>query len=235
MIIIGQDQRSPEEIQAANVITRREVLRRVAFGSGAVLIPGLLAACVDDYNPLSPEGEGEEPRLDVSTMNVSESFLSEIRIVSFNFPPKGWALCNGQLLPINQNQALFALLGTTYGGNGQTNFALPNLRGRVPIHFDAAHTLGEAAGSTSVTVNVQQLPTHLHGLQASSNSTGTVADPTNAFLGPANTGYITPQALATLSPQSVSSVGGSQPHNNMMPYLTLNFIIALQGIFPSRN
>jgi microcystin-dependent protein len=166
---------------------------------------------------------------------MSEPFLSEIKLVSFNFPPKGWALCNGQFLPINQNQALFALLGTTYGGNGQTTFALPNVRGRVPIHMGNGHALGEAAGSTAVTVNIQQLPTHMHGLQASSNSTGTAADPTNKFLGPANTGYVTPQSLQTLSPQSVSSVGGSQPHNNMMPYLTLNFIIALQGIFPSQN
>jgi len=166
---------------------------------------------------------------------MSEPFLSEIKLVSFNFPPKGWALCNGQFLPINQNQALFALLGTTYGGNGQTTFALPNLRGRVPIHMGSGHTLGEAAGSTSVTVNIQQLPTHLHGLQGSPNSTGTAADPTNAFLGPVNTGYGDPQSLVTLAAESVTSVGGSQPHNNMMPYLVLNFIIALQGIFPSRN
>src|ERR1041384_6290092 len=109
---------------------------------------------------------------------MSEPFLSEIKIVSFNFPPKGWALCNGQLLPINQNQALFALLGTTYGGNGQTNFALPNLRGRVPIHFGAAHDLGEAAGSTSVTVNIQQLPTHTHFVQATNNAANS-DDPTN--------------------------------------------------------
>jgi len=166
---------------------------------------------------------------------MSEPFLSEIKVVSFNFPPKGWALCNGQFLPINQNQALFALLGTTYGGNGQTTFALPNLRGRLPIHMGNGHTLGEAAGSTSVTVNIQQLATHLHTLQASTNSTGTTADPTNAVLAPVNAGYGQPANLVTLSPQSVTSVGGSQPHNNMMPYLVLNFIIALQGIFPSQN
>jgi microcystin-dependent protein len=117
---------------------------------------------------------------------MSEPFLSEIKIVSFNFPPKGWALCNGQLLPINQNQALFALLGTTYGGNGQTNFALPNLRGRVPIHMGSGHTQGEAAGSTSVTVNIQQLPTHLHALQASSNPPAPRPIPPNAFLGAVN-------------------------------------------------
>jgi microcystin-dependent protein len=164
---------------------------------------------------------------------MSEPFLSEIKIVSFNFPPKGWALCNGQLLPINQNQALFALLGTTYGGNGQTNFALPNLRGRVPIHF-GSHTLGEAAGSTSVTVNIQQLPTHLH-TNACTNQNASTNDPTGAFLGAANNLYTSPGSLTTLHPSSVTSVGGSQPHNNMMPYLVLNFIIALQGIFPSRN
>jgi microcystin-dependent protein len=166
---------------------------------------------------------------------MSEPFLSEIKIVSFNFPPKGWALCNGQLLPINQNQALFALLGTTYGGNGQTNFALPNIRGRVPIHMGNGHTLGEAAGSTSVTVNIQQLPTHTHPLMGSATA-GDTAAPGNAVLAatPALI-YGPPSSLTTLNPINVTSVGGSQPHNNMMPYLTLNFIIALQGIFPSQN
>ena len=166
---------------------------------------------------------------------MSEPFLSEIKIVSFNFPPKGWALCNGQFLPINQNQALFALLGTTYGGNGQTTFALPNLRGRVPIHFDSSHNLGEAAGSTSVTVNIQQLPTHLHSLQAT-NDAGTLDAPAGAFLAKAPiSAYESPNSLSPMNPGTVSSLGGSQPHNNMMPYLVLNFIIALQGIFPSRN
>lgn len=170
---------------------------------------------------------------------MSEPFLSEIKIVSFNFPPKGWALCNGQLLPINQNQALFSLLGTTYGGNGQTNFALPNLRGRVPISFGNGHDLGEAAGSTAVTVNIQQLPTHLHPLMAS-NTQGNKVNPNFGGTGfvlaqdPGNC-YGPPVNLTTLNPASVTSVGGSQPHNNMMPYLVLNFIIALQGIFPSRN
>src|SRR5205085_8917373 len=143
-------------------------------------------------------------------------------IVSFNFPPKGWALCNGQFLPINQNQALFALLGTTYGGNGQTTFALPNLRGRVPIHEGNGHTLGEAAGSTSVTVNIQQLATHLHPLQSSSSSSGATSDPTNAVLAPVNAGYGQPTRLTAVSPTTVTSVGGSQPHNNMMPYLVLD-------------
>jgi microcystin-dependent protein len=234
IILPSENEQSPEAIRAANLVTRREVLRRVAFGSGAVLLPGLLAACVDDYNPLAANADGTKAAGDISTMNVSESYLSEIRIVSFANPPQGWARCNGQLLPINQNQALFALLGTTYGGNGQTNFALPDLRGRVPIHFDDTHNLGSAAGSTSVTVNIQQLPTHLHALQAS-NGPSNASDPTNAVFAEVAAMYGPPSSLAPLLSQTVSSVGGSQPHNNMMPYLTLNFIIALQGIFPSRN
>jgi len=167
---------------------------------------------------------------------MSEPFLSEIKIVSFNFPPKGWALCNGQLLPINQNQALFALLGTTYGGNGQTNFALTNLRGRVPIKFGNGHTLGEAAGSTAVTVNIQQLPTHTHVAQGSS-AVGNAFIPTGNLLAKVEgvDAYQAPNNLTAMSPSSISNVGGSQPHNNMMPYLVLNFIIALQGIFPSQN
>lgn len=165
---------------------------------------------------------------------MSEPFLSEIKIVSFNFAPKGWALCNGQFLPINQNQALFALLGTTYGGNGQTTFALPNLRGQVPIHMGNGHTLGEAAGTTAVTVNIQQLPTHTHIAQASATNGNQPVVP-GAVLAAANNLWTNPSGLTTLVPQTVTSVGGSQPHNNMMPYLVLNFIIALQGIFPSRN
>jgi microcystin-dependent protein len=166
---------------------------------------------------------------------MSEPFLSEIKIVSFNFPPKGWALCNGQFLPINQNQALFALLGTTYGGNGQTTFALPNLRGRVPIHMGSGHTLGEAAGSTSVTVNIQQLPTHLHTFNATNNdATATGPDNTVVMSKAPSPVYGAATSLVAMAP-TVSSIGGSQPHNNMMPYLVLNFIIALQGIFPSQN
>jgi microcystin-dependent protein len=166
---------------------------------------------------------------------MSEPFLSEIRIMSFNFPPKGWALCNGQLLPINQNQALFALLGTTYGGDGRVTFALPNLRGQVPIHFGNGHTLGERAGSTSVTVNLQQMPQHLHLLQAT-NTTATLDAPGGNLLGaaPANA-YGAAASLTAMANGTVSNVGGSQPHNNMMPYLVLNFCIALQGIFPSPN
>jgi microcystin-dependent protein len=165
---------------------------------------------------------------------MSEPFLSEIKVVSFNFAPKGWALANGQTLPINQNQALFSLLGTVYGGNGQTTFNLPNLRGQVPIHMGNGHDLGEKAGSSAVTVNIQQLPTHLHALMAT-NTNANVANPANAELARVNNVYTTPSALTTMNPTSVTSVGGSQAHTNLMPYLVLNFIIALQGIFPSQN
>lgn len=172
---------------------------------------------------------------------MAEPFLSEIRIFSFNFAPKGWALCNGQLLPINQNQALFALLGTTYGGNGQTNFALPNLRGRASIHEGAGHTLGEAAGSSAVTINIQQLPTHTHTMTSNMAITSANQNATQGSPGGnnwANTGkqiWNTAQGNAVMHPASVSNVGGSQPHTNMQPYLVLNFCIALQGIFPSQN
>src|SRR5688572_30366989 len=155
---------------------------------------------------------------------MSEPFLSEIKIVSFNFAPKGWALCNGQFLPINQNQALFALLGTTYGGNGQTTFALPNLRGQVPIHMGNGHTLGEAAGATAVTINQQTMPQHLRFLQAST-STSNLDTPTGALLGGSapNDLYAGPASLSPLIGTTVTNVGGSQPHNNMMPYLVRNF------------
>jgi microcystin-dependent protein len=165
---------------------------------------------------------------------MSEPFLSEIKIVSFNFPPKGWALCNGQFLPINQNQALFALLGTTYGGNGQTTFALPNLRGRVPTSFGSGQTLGEAAGSTAVTINTQTMPQHLH-FENAQPQPGNQLPAVGGFFAQASNVYRTPDNLLAINPGSVSNVGGSQPHNNMMPYLVLNFIIALQGIFPSQN
>ncbi|MDQ3920689.1 MAG: tail fiber protein [Acidobacteriota bacterium] len=167
---------------------------------------------------------------------MSEPFLSEIRIMAFDFPPKGWALCNGQTLPINQNQPLFALLGTTYGGDGRVNFQLPNLQGQVPIHVGGGHTLGERAGSTAVTLNIQQLPMHLHTLSGATQNGGLIIPTGNLLAGSPNQFYIQPdQNLQAMSQSSVSSVGGSQAHNNMMPYLVLNFCIALQGIFPSRN
>jgi microcystin-dependent protein len=166
---------------------------------------------------------------------MSEPFLSEIKIMSFNFAPKGWALCNGQFLPINQNQPLFALLGTTYGGNGQTTFALPNLQGRVPIHMGSGHTLGETGGSQSVTINIQQLPAHFHTLNANS-AAGDATIPDGAVLAtaPANT-YGNATSLVAMHAASVLPIGGSQAHQNMQPYLTVSFCIALQGIFPSQN
>jgi microcystin-dependent protein len=165
---------------------------------------------------------------------MPEPFLSEIKIVSFNFAPKGWAICNGQSLPINQNQALFALLGTTYGGNGQTTFNLPNLRGRVPIHMGAGFTLGEAAGSSAVTITQQTMPQHIHFAQGSSNGGDTPTAVGNLLASALNV-YRQADGLQNLEPTAVTNIGGSQPHNNMMPYLVLNFIIALQGIFPSQN
>lgn len=167
---------------------------------------------------------------------MAEPFLSELRLFSFGFAPKGWALCNGQLLPINQNQALFSLMGTAFGGNGQTTFALPNLQGRVPIHSDNGHTIGQAGGEQAHTLTISELPTHLHVLQAVSVD-ATINTPIGAMLAGSApndlyTGAAAPVALAS---RAVSSVGGSQAHPNMQPYLTLSWCIALQGIFPSQN
>jgi len=166
---------------------------------------------------------------------MSDPFLSEIRLFSFNFPPKGWALCNGQLLPINQNQALFSLLGTTYGGNGQTTFALPDLRGRVPIHQGNGFTLGQRGGEEAHTLTVSELPTHTHTLNASTTAANGIDNPTGRVLGGANDLYHTPASLTTMNGGTVATTGGSQPHPNMQPYGVLNFGIALVGIFPSHN
>lgn len=165
---------------------------------------------------------------------MAEPFLSEIRLMSFVFPPKGWALCNGQFLPINQNQALFALLGTTFGGNGQTNFALPDLRGRVPIHQGAGFVLGEQGGQEAHTLTTSELPTHLHQLSASASNADVVL-PTGNVLAQSSQLYGAATGLTSLDPSTVAPVGGSQPHENRQPYLTLSFCIALQGIFPSQN
>jgi microcystin-dependent protein len=165
---------------------------------------------------------------------MADPFLSEIRVMSFEFAPKGWALCNGQLLPINQNQALFSLLGTTFGGDGRVNFALPDLRGRTPIHVGSGHTLGERGGEQAHTLSVAELPTHTHVMMASSN-TGDAVNPANAFLSSALNVYRPPDNLTSLNPQSIGAVGGSQAHLNMQPFLTLSFLIALQGVFPWPN
>jgi microcystin-dependent protein len=167
---------------------------------------------------------------------MTEPFLGEIRIMSFGFAPRGWALANGQLLPIAQNQALFALLGNTYGGNGQTTFALPDLRSRTPIHFGAGHALGERAGSESVTLLPSQMPLHMHALSASSAPGDTPLPPGNQLASPLNQSYRAPGGLeTTLAPETIANVGGSQPHTNKQPYLALNFCIALAGIFPSQS
>ena len=163
---------------------------------------------------------------------MAEPFMGEVRIMSFNFPPKGWALCNGQLLPINQNQALFSLLGTVYGGDGRVNFALPNLQGRTPIHVGSGHTLGGLGGEQAHTLSIAELPTHTHVMNGSSTAAETNV-PTGAYLGTVANAYNPPANLQALSPDSVTTVGGSQAHANMQPYLTLTFCIALQGIFPS--
>jgi len=169
---------------------------------------------------------------------MAEPFLSEIRMFSFVFAPKGWALCNGQLLPINQNQALFSLLGTTYGGDGRVNFALPDLRARVPIHVGGSHTLGERGGEQAHTLSIAELPTHAHVVQASSGSAA-VPDPTGAFLASAPSALGTPYGnsapLAAMAGNTLANTGGSQAHLNMQPFLTLSLCIALQGIFPSPN
>jgi microcystin-dependent protein len=157
--------------------------------------------------------------------------------MSFVFAPKGWALCNGQLLPINQNQALFSLLGTTYGGDGRVNFALPDLRARVPIHVGSGHTLGERGGEQAHTLSIAELPTHVH-IASAVNDSAITGDPTNAFFAQPSTAlgtvYGAPPNVAT-NPGSVGNTGGSQAHLNMQPFLCLSYCIALQGIFPSPN
>jgi microcystin-dependent protein len=168
---------------------------------------------------------------------MAEPFLSEIRMFSFGFPPRGWALCDGQLLPINQNQALFSLLGTTYGGDGRVNFALPNLQGRVPIHMGSGHTLGERGGEQGHTLSISELPTHVHTAVAA-NVPSTAGAPSNARLLSQSGGsnlYAGPSNLQAMAPNTLSNVGGSQAHLNMQPFLVINFSIALQGIFPSQT
>jgi len=167
---------------------------------------------------------------------MAEPFLSEIRIMSFGFPPKGWALCNGQLLPINQNQALFSLLGTTYGGDGRVNFGLPNLQGRTPIHVGNGHTLGERGGEQSHTVTISELPQHIHTLNGTT-SDGVNAPTSSLMLGKSKpqSAYGAPVNLDAMDSRSTGNVGGSQAHLNMQPFLVLNFSIALQGIFPSQT
>ena len=169
---------------------------------------------------------------------MSTPFLGELKLMSFNFPPKGWALCNGQLLPINQNQALFSLLGTTYGGDGRVNFALPDLRGRAPLHSGAGVSLGEKAGQEAVTLTPGQLPAHTHTLTA----TGDLANasvPGGAVPAAKPRGGMNRYAPAgndaVMAATSLASTGAGQPHPNLQPFTVLSWVIAMQGIFPSRN
>ena len=159
-------------------------------------------------------------------------FLGEVKIISWNFPPKGWAFCNGQLLQINQNQALFSILGTTYGGNGQTTFGLPNLQGRVPVYVGQGITLGQSGGEQAHTLLLSEMPAHSHLPNANSGAANKGPAAGNFWSG---TGSYAAQPNNTMNPAGITPTGGSQPHDNMTPYLTLNFVIALQGIFPSRN
>jgi microcystin-dependent protein len=166
---------------------------------------------------------------------MADPFLTEIRIFSFGFVPKGWAQCDGQLLPINQNQATFSLLGTTFGGNGQTTFALPDLRARTPIHVGDSHTLGEVGGELAHTLSPSELPTHGHQINGSTTASGGTDNPTDNFLGSASNLYHTPTSPTSMNPGTIANRGGSQAHQNMQPFLTLMFGIALQGIFPPHN
>ena len=165
---------------------------------------------------------------------MADPFLSEIRLMSFPFAPQGWAQCNGQFMAINQNQALFSLLGTTFGGNGQTTFALPDLRGRVPIHVGVGHTLGERGGEEVHTVTQQEIPAHTHAMSAANVPAATNVG-TGAFLAQIANAYTPAANLTALAAGEIGAVGGGQAHANMQPFLALNFSIALQGIFPSQN
>jgi microcystin-dependent protein len=165
---------------------------------------------------------------------MATPFLGEIKVISWNFPPKGWAFCNGQLLPINQNQALFSILGTTYGGDGRVNFALPDLRGRVPVHTGNPIALGQSGGEEIHTLTTGELPAHTHQVKAVTDQATLVSPAGNLWARGAPAAYSS-SPNGTMNPAAVTNVGGSQPHSNLQPYLTLNFIIALQGLFPSQN
>jgi microcystin-dependent protein len=155
-------------------------------------------------------------------------------MVGFNFPPRGWAQCDGQILPINQNQSLYSLLGTTYGGDGRTSFALPDLRGRAPVHVGSDLSLGDKTGEETHILSSAEMPSHTHAVNAN-DADGNSPLPMDTVLGGYDGGYGPAADLAQLESSTVSSVGGGQSHNNMQPFLTVNFVIAIQGLFPSRN
>ncbi|MCW2542246.1 MAG: phage tail protein [Frankiales bacterium] len=166
---------------------------------------------------------------------MSEPFIGEIKLTSFNFPPSGWALCNGQLLPIQQNQAMFSVIGTMYGGDGISTFGLPDLRGRIPLHFSAGLSVGNSGGEESHVLQVTEIPVHNHPARAQSVATNPGGDPTNSVWAAGIQPMFAPTPTVTMNPAALSNAGSGQAHENRAPYLTLNFIIALVGIFPSRN
>ncbi|WP_395376849.1 phage tail protein [Marinicella sp. W31] len=165
---------------------------------------------------------------------MSEPFLAEIRMMGFNFAPRGWAFCDGQILPINQNQSLYSLLGTTYGGDGRTSFALPDLRGRTPLHVGEGHTQGQKSGEETHTLSAAEMPQHSHTVNASTGGTAQPI-PVDAALGEINNGYNSGTNQVTLRTGTITNVGGGQAHENMQPCIAVNFCIALRGLFPSRN
>ncbi|MEA2621352.1 MAG: hypothetical protein QOH61_262 [Chloroflexota bacterium] len=166
---------------------------------------------------------------------MSEPFMGEVKMISWTYPPKGWAFCNGQLLPINQNQALFSILGTQFGGDGRTTFALPDLRGRTPIYSGQGWTLGQAGGEESHTLTGSEMPLHNHLAMASTTNADSIEVAGNILAASDTPLYHNTADLTTLGPTTINVVGGGQPHQNMQPYLVVNFCVALTGIFPSRN
>jgi len=199
-------------------ISRRGLLERAAVGGVALSLPAVLGGI-----------EG------AAAQTEGGPHIGEIRMFGGNFAPTGWAFCNGQLLPISENDALFTLIGTTYGGDGQETFALPDLRSRVPVHQGNGFVLGQAAGVESVTLTTQQLPVHTHSFLGSQNQGGTTNPPSNVVGAIPGGGsvYIQDQTGVALSTQSMQPVGGSQPHDNLQPYLSISFIISLFGVFPT--
>ncbi|MDB4915812.1 MAG: Phage Tail Collar Domain protein [Gemmatimonadetes bacterium] len=244
-------------------MTRRELLRRAALSGSVLLLSGMGTACRDfDTSPTEPSAPPDAtPKPQSQSTMTANPVMGELIIFSFNFAPRGWAMCNGQFLPINQNQALFSLLGTNFGGNGQTTFALPDLRSRVPIHVGQGpglgnYTMGQKAGTEAHTVTQQQLPTHTHQFMASAAGANTpvalntvlgsgnnlyvpdiITDPDNerarelATTKPAM--YSSGTVLTTLSSSTIGASGGNQPHENRQPFLVLNICIAVQGTFPA--
>jgi microcystin-dependent protein len=187
------------------------------------------------YFPVRTDDDRKKEFRAKENESVSTPFLGEIKMISWNYAPRSWAFCNGQQLPINQNQALFSLLGTMYGGNGQTTFALPDFRGRSPFHVGGGLTQGQAGGQTAHTLTLSELPAHNHFVGCNSQPGDSVPPTGKIWAQTSQNPYGAVNNLAAMDPSTIGNTGGSQPHNNMQPYLVINFIIALTGIFPSQN